>query len=161
MKPEHHQQIRAWISEEIAALRAQGATDADMHEEAFIVLVGEKILEHHWNEIHDAPELSKALITKGLRTASPETLRQQAALSRERGNADLAYYLEELADDRWREAIGERRVSSFGCRRDRQSAGPHPEFLRSTDSSYINGNLHILSAPCSRAHLLAYFSAHL
>ena len=40
MKPEHHQQIRAWISEEIAALRAQGAPDADMHEEAFIVLVG-------------------------------------------------------------------------------------------------------------------------
>ncbi len=103
MKPEHHQQIRAWISEEIAALRARGATDADMHEEAFIALVGEKILEHHWDEIHAAPELSKALITKGLRTASPETLRQQAALSRERGNADLAYYLEELADDRWRE----------------------------------------------------------
>jgi hypothetical protein len=103
MKPEHHQQIRAWISEEIAALRARGATDADMREEAFIALVGEKILEHHWDEIHAAPELSKALITKGLRTASPETLRQQAALSRERGNADLAYYLEELADDRWRE----------------------------------------------------------
>jgi hypothetical protein len=90
MKPEYHQQIRAWISEEIAALRARGATDADMHEEAFIALIGEKILERHW-EIHAAPELSKALITKGLRTASPETLRQQAALSRERGNADLAY----------------------------------------------------------------------
>jgi len=85
MKPEYHQQIRAWISEEIAALRARGATDADMHEEAFIALIGEKILEHHWDEIH------AALITKGLRTASPETLRQQAALSRERGNADLAY----------------------------------------------------------------------
>ena len=85
MKPEHHQQIRVWISEEIAALRARGATDADMHEEAFIALVGEKILEHH-----AAPELSKALIIKGLRTASPETIRQQAALSRERGNADLA-----------------------------------------------------------------------
>jgi ribosomal protein L31E len=68
-----------------------------------IALVGEKILEHHWDEIHADPELSKALISKGLRTASPETLRQQAALSRERGNADLAYYLEELADDRWRE----------------------------------------------------------
>jgi hypothetical protein len=26
----------------------------------------------------------------------------QAALSRERGNADLAYYLENFADDRWR-----------------------------------------------------------
>jgi hypothetical protein len=25
----------------------------------------------------------------------------------------------------------------------------------------INGNWHILSAPCSRAHLLAYFSTHL
>jgi hypothetical protein len=46
MKPEHHQQIRAWIGEEIAALRARGATDADMQEEAFIALVGEKILEH-------------------------------------------------------------------------------------------------------------------
>jgi propanediol dehydratase small subunit len=103
MKPEHHQQIRAWIGEEIAALRARGATDADMQEEAFIALVGVKILEHHWDEIHADSELSKALITKGLRTASPETLRQQASLSRERGNADLAYYLEELADDRWRE----------------------------------------------------------
>jgi hypothetical protein len=42
MKSEHHQQIRASIGEEIAALRARGATDADMHEEAFIALVGEK-----------------------------------------------------------------------------------------------------------------------
>jgi propanediol dehydratase small subunit len=100
MKPEHHQQIRGWISEEIAALRARGVTDADMREEAFIALVGGKILEHHWDEIHAAPELSKVLITNGLRTASPETLRQQAALSRERGNADLANYLEKLADDR-------------------------------------------------------------
>ena len=75
MRPEHHQQIRTWISEEIAALRARGATDADMHEEAFIALIGEKILEHHWDEIHAAPELSKALITKGLRTAQMFSLR--------------------------------------------------------------------------------------
>ena len=31
---------------------------------------------------------------------------------------------------------------------------------RSTNHTF-NGNLHILSAPCSRAHLLAYFPAHL
>ena len=31
---------------------------------------------------------------------------------------------------------------------------------RSTNHT-INGDLHILSAPCSRADLLAYFSAHL
>jgi propanediol dehydratase small subunit len=49
------------------------------------------------------PELSKALIAQGLRAASPETLRQQAAIARELGNADLADYLEKLADDRWRE----------------------------------------------------------
>ena len=103
MKPEHDQQIRAWIGEEIAALRARGATDADMHEEAFIALVGEKILEHHWDEIHAVPELSKALIAQGLRAASPETLRQQAAIARELGNADLADYLEKLADERWRQ----------------------------------------------------------
>jgi len=59
MKPEHHQQIRAWTGEEIAALRARSATDVDMHEEAFIALVGEKILEHHWDEIHAAPETLK------------------------------------------------------------------------------------------------------
>ena len=45
----------------------------------------------------------KALIAQRLRTASPATLRQQAAISRELGNVDLAYYLEELANDRWRE----------------------------------------------------------
>jgi hypothetical protein len=103
MRPEHHQQIRTWISEEIAALRAQGATDVDMREEAFIPLVSKKILEHHWDEIHAVPELSKALIAQGLRTASPARLRQQAAISRELGNVDLAFYLEELANDRWRE----------------------------------------------------------
>jgi hypothetical protein len=58
-------------------LRAQGATDVDMREEAFIPLVSKKILEHHWNEIHAVPELSKALIAQGLRTASPASLRQQ------------------------------------------------------------------------------------
>ena len=103
MRPEHHQQIRTWISEEIAALRAQGATDVDTSEEAFIPLVSKKILEHHWDEIQAEPELSKALIAQGLRAASPETLRQQAAIARELGNADLADYLEKLADDRWAE----------------------------------------------------------
>jgi hypothetical protein len=97
MRPERHQQIRTWISEEITALRAQGATEVDMREEALIPLVSKKILEHHWDEIHAVPELSKALIAQGLRTASPATLRQQAAISRELGNVDLVYYLEELA----------------------------------------------------------------
>ena len=54
MRPEHHRQIRTWISEEIAALRAQGATDVDMREEAFFPLVSKKILEHYWDEIHFA-----------------------------------------------------------------------------------------------------------
>jgi propanediol dehydratase small subunit len=100
MRPEQHQQIRTWISEEIAALRARGATDVDMHEAAFIPLVSKKVLEHHWDEIRAAPELSKALIIQGFRTASSATLRQQAAIARELGNADLAYYLEGLADDK-------------------------------------------------------------
>jgi hypothetical protein len=80
-----HQQIRTWISEEIAALRAHGATDVDMREEAFVSLVSKKILEHHWDEIHAVPELSKAMIAQRLRTASPATLRQQAAISHEVG----------------------------------------------------------------------------
>ena len=103
MRPEHHQQIRTWISEEIAALRGQGATDVDTREEAFIPLVSKKILEHHWDEIHALPELSKALISQELRAALPEALRQQTSIARELGNADLSDYLEKLADDRWRE----------------------------------------------------------
>jgi hypothetical protein len=59
-----------------------------------------KILEHHWDEINAVPELSKALIAQGLRTASPATLRQQAAISRELRNVDLADDLEELANER-------------------------------------------------------------
>ena len=51
MDPEYHNQLDAWFSEELDALRAKGATGEDLKEPAFARLVLRTVLEKHADEI--------------------------------------------------------------------------------------------------------------
>ena len=51
MEPEYHNQLNAWCSEEVDALKAKGATDEDLKAPAFTRLVLRTVLEKHADEI--------------------------------------------------------------------------------------------------------------
>ena len=46
MEPEYHNQLNAWCSEEVDALKAKGATDEDLKAPAFARLVLRTVLEN-------------------------------------------------------------------------------------------------------------------
>lgn len=99
MKPEYNARLEALIKEEVELLKQQGATEADIHEPALLELVTRRVLERHFEQMYDDPVLMRAIAEYVLdEAASPQQLRELAAKAGERGQADLAYDLETLAD---------------------------------------------------------------
>ena len=95
-----HQKIDGWFKEEIVLLKAKGANPADIPEEAFEELLADNVCKRHLDEIKADPELINEVRDAVLKYASPEELREFASKLRVAGNAEAAYDLEELADQR-------------------------------------------------------------
>jgi hypothetical protein len=98
LNPEQHAKLNAWCEEEIASLKAKGASEADLQEPAFANLVLQRTLGSHSDEIRADPEFAKAIFLMAHDEVSPEYLRKWAAQEREKGNLDMAYDIEVLAD---------------------------------------------------------------
>jgi hypothetical protein len=102
MKPEYLDRLNAWRTEEIDALKAKGATDADLEDPAFASLVFKRLFEKHSDEIRADPDFAEAVFLKAFDKASPSQLREQAARYRAEGDHHTAYKLEAIADQRER-----------------------------------------------------------
>jgi hypothetical protein len=103
MKPgEFHNQLDVWCSEEVDALKAKGASDEDLKEPAFAKLVLRTVLEKHTDEIRANREFAKAVLRWVFERATPALLRAWAKRERAEGNLEIAYRLEEIADQRER-----------------------------------------------------------
>jgi hypothetical protein len=87
---------------EILAMKAKGASAADLSEPVFQDMVRQQVYDRHAKELED-PEIWEFLVEDFLDTASPESLRDLAREARDAGRFDTAYDLEELADLRERE----------------------------------------------------------
>ena len=81
-------------------MRALGATDADIQEDAFAEMVGQKIAEQTFDEL--TPDDIRVIWQNFILTASPEELRHAANNLRAKGEVDCPYDLEHLADLRER-----------------------------------------------------------
>ena len=103
MDPEYHNQLDAWFSEELDALRAKGATGEDLKEPAFARLVLRTVLEKHASQIRSDPGLRKAVFRLVFEKATPKLLRAWAKRERAEGNLEIAYRFEQIADQRERE----------------------------------------------------------
>ena len=79
-------------------MRAVGAGDADVREDAFIAMVSQKVADELFHEL--GPDGFKAVWQNFVETASPEKLREVAGRIRAKG--EDAYDLEHLADIRER-----------------------------------------------------------
>lgn len=89
--------VRALLLAEAEKMRALGATDADIQEDAFAVMISQKIAEQTFGKL--TPDDHKAI----WRNFSPEQLRHMAKNLRAKGESDCPYDLEHLADLRERE----------------------------------------------------------
>jgi hypothetical protein len=98
LNPEQHAKLSAWCDEEIDALKSKGASEADLQEPAFANLVFQRTFTSHFDEIRANPEFAEAIFLTFLGKASPEYLRKWAAEEREKGNLDMAYDIEVIAD---------------------------------------------------------------
>jgi hypothetical protein len=101
VRPEIRNKVRTLISAEADKMRAAGATDADLQEDAFAEIIGEKIAEQTFGEL--TPDDLRAVWQNFLETASPEELRHAAKNLRAQGESACLYDLEHLADLRERE----------------------------------------------------------
>jgi hypothetical protein len=103
MQPQHKAQLIVWIQEEIKFMRQHGVTQEEMESPAICLSIAERLTQKHLEEIEANPELCRAMVEEGFRTAPPEDWRKLAADCRSKGKMDLAYKLETLADERERE----------------------------------------------------------
>jgi hypothetical protein len=93
--------IRASLLAEADKMRAVGATDADIQEDAFIEMVSRNVANQTFDEL--GPDEHKEIWSHFIETASPEQLRNTARNLRAKGEVDTPYDLEHLADLRERE----------------------------------------------------------
>jgi hypothetical protein len=93
--------IRTSLLAEADRLRAAGASDADVREDAFIEMVSRKVADQTFDEL--GTDEHREIWSHFIETASPEQLRNTAKNLRTKGEVDTPYDLERLADLRERE----------------------------------------------------------
>jgi hypothetical protein len=93
--------IRLSLLAEADKLRAAGATDADVQEDLFIDMVSRKVAAQTFDDL--GCDERKEIWFNFVQTASPEQLRNTAKNLRGKGEVDVPYDLEHLADLRERE----------------------------------------------------------
>ena len=88
--------IRLSLLAEADKLRAAGATDADVQEDVFIDMVSRKVAAQTFDDL--GCDERKEIWLHFVQTASPEQLRSTAKNLRAKGEVDVPYDLEHLAD---------------------------------------------------------------
>ena len=95
------QKIRASLLAEAERLRAAGATEADVREDVFIEMVSRKVAAQTFDDL--GCDERKEIWLQFVQSASPQQLRITAQNLRGKGEVDVPYDLEHLADLRERE----------------------------------------------------------
>jgi hypothetical protein len=90
--------LDAMFREEFLALERKGATADLLRESVFQDLLTELVLTRHAKELDEDTDLRTFMIKDSIDHASPESLRELAAMQRDKGDLDMAYDLEKLAD---------------------------------------------------------------
>jgi hypothetical protein len=97
MRADHLEKINTWFLEEIAAVKAEGASVEDFEDPAVADLTLRKIFEEHFEEIRTDADLADETFVVVSDQASPLDLRKIALQAREQGNLGIGHYLELIA----------------------------------------------------------------
>jgi len=111
MRSDHLEKLKVWFAEELAALKAEGASEKELKEPVLADLTLRRIFEEHFDEFRD----DEAFIQEAFEMVSdrtyPEELREIAAQARKKGDLEIGRYLELIADHR--EEVGYQPFSRF------------------------------------------------
>jgi hypothetical protein len=103
MTPDNLEKLNGWFMEQIAALKAEGASEQDFEDSSVADLALRKIFEQHFEEIRNDADLTDEIFAVVSDQASPSDLRKVALQAREQCNLGIGYYLELIADYRERQ----------------------------------------------------------
>ena len=104
MKPDYLEKLNLWFLQEMAAVKAEGASDKDFEDPAVADLARRKVFEEHFDEIEADVDLADEAFAAVSDKTSPLDLRKIAVQARDQGNLKIGHYLELIAD--YREAKG-------------------------------------------------------
>ena len=105
MRPDHLQKLNLWFTEQLAALKAEGASEQNLKAGDVADLALRRIFEGHFNEIHaDEVFVEEAFAAVSSKTF-PKDLRQLAIQARTLGNLEIAPYLDLIANCREEQAV--------------------------------------------------------
>ena len=103
MRPDHLAKLNEWFMEQIAAVKAEGASEQDFKDPAVADLTLRKIFEEHFEDLHRDEELIEETFAVVSDNASTADLRSVATQARGQGNLEIGHYLELIAGYRERE----------------------------------------------------------
>ncbi len=100
MRPDHLEKLNLWFTEQLAALKAEGASEQGLKAGDVADLALRRIFEEHFNEIDtDEVFIEEAFAAVSEKTF-PEDLRQLAIQARTLGNLEIGPYLDLIANCR-------------------------------------------------------------
>jgi hypothetical protein len=73
MRPDHLKKINSWFMEQIAVVKAEGASVEDFEDPSVADLVLRKIFEEHFDELRNDPQLTDetfAVVSRGYNVGS-------------------------------------------------------------------------------------------
>jgi hypothetical protein len=105
MRPEHLEKLNEWFTEQIAALKAEGASEQDFKDPSVADLALRRIFEEHFEEIRNDPGLTDEIFAVVSDQTCPSDLRKVALQAREQCNLGIGHYLQLIADYRERQPL--------------------------------------------------------
>jgi hypothetical protein len=100
MRADHLEKINSWFLEEMAAVKAEGASAEDFEDPSVADLTLRKIFEEHFDEMENDSELTDETFAIVSNQASPLDLRAIATQALKQGNLQIGHYLKLIADYR-------------------------------------------------------------
>jgi hypothetical protein len=105
MRPEHLLKLNDWFMEQIAVVKAEGASESDFEDGAVADLALRKIFQEHFEELRfDEGFIDEAFAVVSSKT-SPMYLRGVANQARGQGDLEIGHYLDLVANYREGESV--------------------------------------------------------
>lgn len=100
MRCDRLEKLNVWFKEQLAVLKAEGASEQELEQPAVADLALRKIFEEHFDQLRGDEEFIKEAFAMVSDKTSPDHLRGIGTQAQKEGNAEFGRYLELIADHR-------------------------------------------------------------
>lgn len=100
MRSDRLEKLNMWFAEQLAALKAEGASEKELRDPSLADLALRRIFEEHFDQLRKDEEFIKEAYDVVSDQTYPDDLRKIAAQARKQGELEIGSYLELIADYR-------------------------------------------------------------